>query len=320
MKLGIALVLMAAVADAAPRPINIKVQNGQLFDIARQLSDQSGCRVTAWGTAKLDLDVTNATLWDALARLEVDHQIKTGFRTGGQIILEPKGSPTANSFAAIDPQPSWTKHWRGALEWAVALLGDRAKARARLVLLGLSNGTIDKVVIDKATSGGKALKVAPGLPVSLSACEPGTVILDLDSDVKKLSLRGHVLVKVPKVIEKRVVVPLDDSVVDLAEGRLRIHVASMPPSNGRREVMINWDGMGTAVRVTTELVDDTGAPVKTSGRGSGFSSSGQAHESYSVPASAKVTAILRIPSSATSDEKIPFKFDNETLDPPVGRP
>ncbi len=319
MKLGIALVLVAAVAEAAPRPINIKVQNGHLFDIARQLSDQSGCRVTAFGTAKLDLDVSNATLWDALARLEVDHQIRIGFR-GGQILLDPKGTPVTSSFSTLDPQPSWTRHWRGALEWAVALLGDHTKARARLVVLGLTNGTIDKVVIDKASSGGKPIKVAPGLPVALSACDPGVVILDLDSEVKKLSLRGHVIVKVPKVIEKRVAVPLDNSVVDIAEGRLRIHVASMPASNGRREVLINWDGMGSSVRVTTELVDDTGAPVKTSGRGSGYSSSGQAHESYSVPATARVTAILRIPGTATSDAKIPFKFDNETLDPPVGRP
>lgn len=316
MKVGLGLLLITGTAAAAPKSISIKVQNGQLFDVARQLSDQSRCRVSAFGIDKVTFDVANVTLWDALAKLEADHGIRTVFQRGGGISLETKSGPARSSFNVLDPAPTWVKHWRSSPEWAVALLGDSSATRARLVVVGFENATVDKVVIDKASAGGRAITLATGVPVTLTACEPSAIVLDLPAPSTKLSVRGHVVARVPKQIEKRVVVPLDDSVVDIAEGRLRIHVASVL-GNGARTVMVNWDGMGTPVRVTTELVDDTGAAVSASSRGSGYSSSGQASQSWSVPSSAKVTAILRIPSAATSEVKIPFRFDNEPLDKPA---
>ena len=315
MKAALGLLLMSGVALAAPRPISIKLQDAPLFDLARQLSDQSGCRVSAFGIDKVSFTAANLSLWEVLAKLEADHGIRTVFQRGGGISLETKTSPPRSSFNALDPTPTWLKHWRSSPEWAVALLGDASAARARLVILGFENATVDKVVIDKASTGGKAINVATGVPITMTACEPGAVVLDLPAPATKLTLRGYAVVKVPKVIEKRVQVPLDDTVVDIAEGRLRLHVATMP-MNGARIVMVNWDGMGVPVRVTTELVDDTGKPINASGRGSAFSSTGQASQSWTVASSAKVTAILRIPSAQTSEQKVPFRFDNEPLDRP----
>jgi hypothetical protein len=315
MKAALGLLLMSGVALAAPKPISIKLQDAPLFDLARQLSDQSGCRVSAFGIDKLSFTAANLSLWEVLARLEAEHGIRTVFQRGGGISLEPRSSPPRSSFNVLEPTPTWLRHWRSSPEWAVALLGDATPSRARLIVLGFDNASLDKVVIDKATAGGKSITVAAGSPVTLTACEPGVVTLDLSTPAGKLTLRGHAVVKVPKVIEKRVQVPLDDRVVDLAGGRLRIHVASMAGS-GSRTVMVNWDGMGVPVRVTTELVDDTGAPISASGRGSAFSSSGQASQSWTVSSSAKVTAILRIPSTQTTDQKVPFRFDNEPLDKP----
>lgn len=315
MKAALGLLLMSGVALAAPRPISIKLQDAPLFELARQLSDQSGCRVSAFGIDKISFTVANLSLWEILAKLEADHGVRSVFQRGGGISLETKPGPPRSSFNVLEPPPTWLKHWRSSPEWAVALLGDVAGSRARLVLLGFENATLDKVTIDKAATGGKSINVATGSPVTLTACEPGVVTVDLPTPATKLTLRGHAVIKVPVVIEKRVQVPLDDSVVDLAEGRLRLHVASLPGS-GSRTVMVNWDGMGVPVRVSAELVDDTGAPISASGRGSTFSSSGQASQSWTVAASAKVTAILRIPSTLTSEHKVPFRFDNEPLDRP----
>ena len=68
MKTWLGMVLMSGVAVAAPKPVSIKVQNGRVFDVARQLSDQSGCRVSAFGIEQITFNVANVSLWDALAR------------------------------------------------------------------------------------------------------------------------------------------------------------------------------------------------------------------------------------------------------------
>ncbi len=315
MKLGLGLLLIPGTAAAAPTRISIKVQNGQLFDVARQLSDQSGCRISVFVGHNVTFDVANVSLWHALAKLEAAHGIRTMFQRGGGILLETKSGPPS-ALNVLDPAPTRVKHWRSSPEWAVALLGDSSATRARLALVGFESATVDKVIIDKASANGSAITLATGVPVTLTACEPGSIVLDLPAPSTKLSVRGYVVVKVPKQIEKRVVVPLDDSVVDIAEGRLRIHVASML-GTGSRTVMVNWDGMGTPVRVTTELVDETGAQIFASSRGSAYSSSGQSTQSWSVPSSTKVTVILRIPSAATNEVKVPFRFDNEPLDRPT---
>jgi hypothetical protein len=314
----VVIATLSSSALAAPPPISIKVQNGSLYDVSRQLSEASGCRVTAFGNATVDLDITNATLWDVLAKLEVDYGIATRFRRAGQqIVLEPKGRPSMPSFDIFPSNPTWTKNWRSANGWASALLpGQGATKRAQLALVGHESFTVEKVVIERAAMGAKAIKVTAGVPVSAGVCEPAVIELDLETDAKKLSLRGHVVIKQAKRIEKKVQVPLDDSVVDLAEGRLRIHIASRP-SNGQREIHIGWDGMGESVKVDVQLVDEQGAPIRTNGRGSGYSSSGQGHEKFTLTPSGKLFVILKLPSKTTTEEKIPFRFDNESLAPPA---
>ncbi|MBA2540765.1 MAG: hypothetical protein H0V17_14090, partial [Deltaproteobacteria bacterium] len=138
MRIGwpfLVLILMSGTLSAAPKQISIKVQKAPLHDVARKLSDASGCTVTAFGTTTLDLDITNGTLWDALAKLEVDHGVVSRFR-GRSILLEPKGSSTGASFGTITPNPTWTKHWRAVGSWAVALLPGDNPSRVRLVVLG----------------------------------------------------------------------------------------------------------------------------------------------------------------------------------------
>lgn len=306
---------MSGVAVAAPRTITLKVQDAPLYDVSRKLAEQSGCRIMGFThTAKVTLDVTNATLWDVLAKLEIDFGIQTQFR-GSQIVLE-QGAGQSRSYWGIDPQPTWSRHWKGgAGGWATAVVGDTVDTRAKLAILGLDAGTVEKITFDKAVSGGKNLKVSPGVPIQINPCEPAVVILDFDSAPKKLTLRGHALVRIPKQIEKRVAVPLDNSIVDIAEGRLRLHIGSKVDPNYRK-IHVGWDGMGEQVKVSVALVDDQNKPVSTSGRGTS-SSMAMGSEDFTVDASlTKLFVVLKIPGTATTDEKVLFRFDNETLDKP----
>lgn len=314
MKLGLGVALISTAAAAAPRPVTIKVKDAPLYDVARMLGEQTGCRIAGFATAeRVSLDVTNGTLWDVLAKLEVDYGILTQFR-GGQLFLDKRGASTR--YWGLEPNPTWSRHWRGGSSgWAVALLGDVVDTRARLVVLGVEGGAVDKLVIDKASAGARLVKTAP-LPVPFGACEPAAIPLELDAAAAKLTLRGHLVIKLPKLLERRVTVPLDDSVVDVAEGRLRLHVASKL-ERGARVVHVGWDGMGDPANVSVALVDDTDTPVPTSGRGS-TSSNTMGSSDFTVAASlTKLVVVVRLPGTATSEEKVRFRFDGEPLDRPA---
>nr|MBA3403245.1 hypothetical protein [Gemmatimonadaceae bacterium] len=70
-----------------------------------------------------------------------------------------------------------------------------------------------------------------------------------------------------------------------------------------------------SVKVDVAILDERGAPVSASGRGSGFSSTGQGHADYTIAnPTGKVYAVLKLPSTVTTSESIPFRFDNESLD------
>jgi hypothetical protein len=315
------LVLVSSVAAAAPGQISFKVTQGDLWDVSSKLSQASGCRVSWFGASrhKIDLDVTSASVWDVLAKLEIDHGVQTRFTFGGVSIEAPTaGSSGQRMMMAGDlkPPPTWTKHWRVAGTHAVALLPAETGGRAaRLIVLNQDAATIDRVVIERATANGRTVTVTPGAISKAVPCAPAIVELGLDSAPKKLSLKGYVVLQQPKTVERKIAVPLDDSVIDIAEGRLRVHVASRDRS-GRREIHLGWDNMGDNVRVTAKLVDDQGAPITTTSHGSGSSSSGLGHESWTVAANpGKLYLVITLPSGSMVTEKLPFKFDNEPIEP-----
>lgn len=316
MKAGIGLLLISGVAAAAPGPITLKVKDAPLHEIARKLAEQSGCRIMGFAAqAKASVDVTNATLWEVLAKLETTDGIYTQFR-GSQIVLDTQQAQSRVSWA-LSPAPTWTRHWRaGASGWAVALLGDTTGTRARLAVLGLSSGTIDKVTIAAAISNGKPLKATAGVPVALTACDPAVVSIELGGAPTKLTLRGQLAIKLPTVVERRIAVPLDDSVVDIAEARLRVHIASSLEA-GNRSIHVGWDALGARVKIEAQLVDDQDQVVNAHGRGS--SSMGtMGSESFTVPGTAtKLFVLLKMPGSGTVEEKVTFRFDNEPLDKPT---
>src|SRR5687768_11646173 len=114
------LVLMISdIAAAAPKRITLSARQESLHNVANTLSSVGGCRIMAFGSATVDLDVTNATLWQVLAKLEIDHGIATQFR-GTTISLEPTSTKSIQGFG-LD-ELSWTKHWRPVGASAIALL------------------------------------------------------------------------------------------------------------------------------------------------------------------------------------------------------
>jgi hypothetical protein len=318
-----ALAALAGVAHAAPGAITLDVKNEQLSSLAAKLSQQSGCRIAAFNGPTVDLSVANASLWEVLSDLEAKQKIFSRVQYG-TITLDPNGSARSNMPAQRGSFLSWVTEWRSKGPWAIALVGGQGwsappppqgESRARLMLIGQLPYSIDKLVIDAAVADKKPVKVTTNIRAA-SACH----IAELDivipvPTVTKLSLRGHLVLKTSKLIERKVEVPIDDRVVDIAEGRLRIHVASKPVG-AQRDIHIGWDNMGETVQISADVVDDQGASVRSSGRGSGTSSSGQGYESRTVAATGgKLFVVLRIPGGPAADEKLPFKFDDEKLTP-----
>lgn len=318
--LPVLLLSLSGVSSAAPGQITLKVQQGDLWDVASKLAQASGCRISWFGASrhKIDLDVTAASVWEVLAKLEVDHGVVSRFSWSGITMEVPISGQKVMSRGDLEPPPTWTRHWRVAGTQAVALLpGDPASGgrTARLVVLDQDATTIDRVVIERATANGRKLTVTPGAGRATQACAPSVIDLALDGAPTKLSLRGHVVLQRATSIVHKIEVPLDDRVVDLSEGRLRVHIASSPRNTGR-EIHLGWDGMGEATRVTAKLVDEQGAPVTTAGHGSGYGSNGMGHERWTVSASpGKLFLIVSMPSRKTVTEKLPFRFDNEPIAP-----
>lgn len=319
MRIGwFAGLVVAGTAVAAPGQISIKVSQGRIHDVTTQLSQASGCRVSAMSGDRIDLDVTNASLWEVLAKLEVDFGLQSVFQRSMILVENPK-STTGTSFARygmLTPPPTFTRHWRVAGTWAVALLpSEAAGGNARLVLLGQDAYTIDKIVIDRATSGNKSIKVTATPPASTAACEPAVIPLALDTATKKISLRGHIVVKTAARAERKIAVPLDATVVDIAEGRLRMHLGSHVERGGSRQIRLSWDTMGDSIKLdTAQLVDDQGASVPASGRGSGSSGSA-GHQTWSIsPTLTKLFVVVKLPTGATLEERVPLKLDNESIE------
>ncbi len=318
------LVALAGVARAAPGTITLDVKNESLSDLATKLSRQSGCRVAAFGGPTVDLSVANASLWEVLAELEAKQKIFSRVQYG-TITLDLNGSARSNHPAQRGSFLSWVSEWRSKGPWAIALVGGsgwssapppQGESRARLLFIGQVPYSIDKLVIDAAAADKKPVKVT-STAHSVSACHIAELEITIPVPaVTKLSLRGHLALKVTKLVERKIEVPMDDRVADLAEGRLRVHVASKPFGSGQRDVHVGWDNMGDPVQITVDVVDEQGNSVRAGGRGSGTMGSGQGYESRTVPAGGgKLFVVLKIPGGPAADEKLPFKFDDEKLAP-----
>jgi hypothetical protein len=326
MRWPFAVVLAAQVAEAQPVTVNV---NGPLSELATQLSASSPCRFMALGTGQVNLAMTNVSTWDVLAKLEAQHGIHSRL-TGGTIFLEPNPRPSSPN----DPMLTWAKDWQRHRSWAIAYApGPRYRMtysggggpppderHARILLLGTQGYVIDKVVIERASAGKTTLSAETSIVTpSPWACDPATIDLTIKAakSISTASVRGHVVVKLPRVAERRVAIPFNDDVVDIAEGRLRVHVASRPRGAGDREVYVSWDGMGEPTVLRVKIVDDKGQPV-VSKSNSSSSSTSQGRETRVIAwSSGTLYAVVTLPTKAAPlEEKIPFRFDNVVLDKP----
>ncbi len=312
--------LVAPLALAAPtKPITIHVKGAQLHEVARQLGDATGCMFFPMASQPIDLSVDKLPLWDVLTKLEVENQIYATVQMG-HIMLRDQVTPK---------EPTWASDWRRWGEWAIAYKpgppgGGRLMMNppsptarsARLWVVGVRDATIDTVVIDAATVGKAKENLQSKIhDAVMGPCREGVIELSIDTAATRVSFRGHVGLKVPKTVERRVQVPAGDDVTDFAEGRLRIHVASRADGSGR-QIHVGWDGMGERTSVGVAIVDENGQPVPVTGRGSSSSGS-QGSDDRSVAAwtTGKRFAILTLASGAFTDETIPFRFDDVPLDP-----
>jgi hypothetical protein len=312
--------LVAPLALAAPtKPVTIHVTGAPLHEVARKLGDATGCMFFPMGGQSIDLSVDKLPLWDVLTKLEVENQIYATVQMG-RVMLRDQAQPK---------EPTWATDWRRWGEWAIAYKpgppgGGRlmmsppspTARSARLWVVGVRDATIDTVVIDAASAGKAKGNLQSKIHDAVMApCREGVIELSIDTAAPKVSFRGHVGLKVPKTVERRVAVPAGDEVVDFAEGRLRIHVASRAQGTSR-QIHVGWDGMGEPTSIGVEIVDENGQPVPDTGRGSSSGGSqGSSDRTVAVWTTGKRFAILTLASGAFTDETIPFRFDDVPLDP-----
>ncbi len=314
---GVASLFTSALA--APPPITIQLKGGSVRDLAKVLESATSCHVMPMSAAPITLSVTNKPIWQVLSKLET-----AGLRARiehGMISLTPHG---------FGHYPSWVTDWHGHGAWATALVPGRggglflrsgaAKPHVRLWLLGFEPYTFDKVVIERATSKRRPFQVttrAPTFPPQ--PCDPASIDLELDlpSTARRVSLRGYIQVHTQATAIRKVEIPFDDSVVDVAEGRLRVHVASRPGRQpGYRRVHVGWDNMGDPATVKVTIVDGAGKPVHANTRGSGSSGSAGHQDQGFQWITGKRYAILELPTAKGGNtEKIPFRFTNQSIVP-----
>jgi len=317
-RVSLLLLALIGAADASPKGgITLHVKNASLQDVATQLSAASPCRVIPLGVARVTLSLDNKSLWEVLARLETDANVSSTIEHG---MINLNDTPRSNL--------SWANDWRTRGPWAIAYApgagglmmtrgGVPAVTDAHLSLIGLQPYKVEKIVVERAVAGRKPFKVTAKLPMfPPMPCDTVTIGLELDvpPTTQRVSVRGYIVAEIPSTQTRRVEVPFDDSVVDLAEGRLRIHVASRPSSGGR-EIYVGWDSLGDQVTIGVKIVDERDLPIQSSGGGSGSGGS-QGHRSiYTTWTSGKRYAILTLPSGVSTRDKIPFRFDNMPVKP-----
>jgi hypothetical protein len=313
-------IVLATVSVAGAQPISVDV-NGSVRDLATHLSTVTSCRVVAMGNESVNVKMANVSLWDVLAKTEAQHGIRSTIDMG-MIRLE---SGTAQRPNRIGAALSWTKDWQRFKAFAVGYApgsrwGASGERIARLLVLNTEHYSIEKVVFDSATADGAKISPSHTVDAASRPCEAATIELKLPvaATVTKVSLRGHVIARIAATVERRVAVPMNDDVVDLKEGRLRIHIASEPAGAGHRKVYVGWDSLGESMApIKVELVDDKGAPLSSGSQGSSRGG-GQGRETRKVAWNGMGTiyAVIKIPKPGTGTEyKLPFKFDNVPIDP-----